>query len=102
MANMAATQTELLKQLADMHEKLAAMAAKAQDTTPLRRNPRRRGEQTTHTRPRNRDPNGYCWTHGYRVTYGHNSHTCNTRAAGHKVEATQDNTMGGSQAGKET
>lgn len=112
MANMAATQTELLKQLADMQEKFATLAASAQQlqttqdtTTPVRRNGRRRNPTTSTTnnnRPRNRDPNGYCWTHGYRVTYGHNSTTCHTRAPGHKESATRDNNMGGSQAGKET
>ena len=42
------------------------------------------------------DPNGYCWTHGYKVSKGHNSHTCSSRAKGHHVEATRSNTMGGS------
>jgi hypothetical protein len=42
------------------------------------------------------DPNGYCWTHGYRVKIGHTSATCNTRAEGHQVTATRRNPMGGS------
>ena len=110
MANMAATQTELLKQLADMQEKFATLAASTQNwqtneaNTPVRRNGRRRNTTTAtaSARPRNRDPNGYCWTHGYRVTFGHNSTTCHTRAPGHKETATRDNNMGGSQAGKDT
>ena len=42
------------------------------------------------------DPNGYCWSHGYKVTKNHNSKTCRTRKDGHKEEATRANTMGGS------
>ncbi|KAL7474600.1 hypothetical protein ACHAW6_000569, partial [Cyclotella cf. meneghiniana] len=43
------------------------------------------------------DPNGYCWTHGYKVTKNHNSMTCKTRNDGHKEGATCPNTMRGSQ-----
>ena len=58
-------------------------------------------KKTTTPRPRRqRDPNGYCWTHGYKVTVGHNSKTCNKRKQGHKEEATRDNPMGGSENGK--
>jgi len=43
------------------------------------------------------DPNGYCWTHGYRVGQGHNSMTCrDAEKPGHKKEATRQNIMGGS------
>jgi hypothetical protein len=42
----------------------------------------------------------YCWTHGYRVNATHSSKTCTRRATGHQEEATRDNNMGGSQAGK--
>lgn len=42
------------------------------------------------------NPNGYCWSHGYKVTKNHNSNTCRTRKDGHKEEATRANTMGGS------
>ena len=49
----------------------------------------------------NRRPNGgaqrggYCWMHGCRVRVGHDSRTCNNKAAGHKDEATRANTMNG-------
>ena len=42
------------------------------------------------------DPEGYCWSHGYKVTKNHNSKTCNVRKEGHKEDATRANTMGGS------
>ena len=48
-------------------------------------------------RPRKKpDPNGYCWTHGYVVSHGHNSKTCNSKADGHQDEATRTNTLRGS------
>ena len=110
MANMAATQTELLKQLADMQEKFATMAAQAQQatqqqraTTPVRRGGRSSGTAATGSNadnPGNKDPNGYCWTHGYRVAYGHSSATCRHQATDHKTTATRADTQGGSQAGK--
>ena len=48
------------------------------------------------------DPNGYCWTHGYRVKLGHNSATCTNKAEGHQLAATRANTMGGSTKNKPT
>ena len=45
-------------------------------------------------------PNGYCWTHGYKVAKGHNSHTCSSHTEGHQVNATRTNTMGGSDKNK--
>ena len=41
--------------------------------------------------------NTYCWTHGWSKNISHTSQTCKSKAAGHKDEATTDNTMGGSQ-----
>ena len=46
------------------------------------------------------DPEGCCWTHGYKVRKGHTSRTCTTRAEGHQEKATCSNTMGGSNANK--
>ena len=46
------------------------------------------------------DPNGYCYSHGYRVTSGHTSKRCFGKCEGHKDEATRSNNMGGSQKGK--
>jgi alpha-L-fucosidase len=96
MANMAATQTELLKQLADMREKYEAiLATHNHQATPIRRNGNR-----TRTNRGNKDPNGYCWTHGYNVRQGHNSATCRNKAPGHQVTATREDNMGGAQTGK--
>ena len=37
------------------------------------------------------DPNGYFWSHGYKVRFGHNSATYMTKKEGHQTEATQSN-----------
>ena len=29
------------------------------------------------------NPTGCCWTHGYKVKYGHDSKTCGTKKEGH-------------------
>ena len=42
------------------------------------------------------NPQGYCWSCGYKVVYGHDSTTCRKRILDHKCEATRQNTMGGS------
>jgi len=102
-ANMATTQHELLRQLADMQEKFATLAAKGQpgknDATPVRRG----GRQTTPydaNNPGNKDPKGYCWTHGYNVAHGHTSANCKRRAQGHKDTATRADNQGGNQSDK--
>ena len=40
------------------------------------------------------NPNGYCWTHRYRVHFNHSSENCKYKAEGQKTEATRANTMG--------
>jgi hypothetical protein len=47
------------------------------------------------------DPNGYCWSHGYRVVTGHNSKTCKTKLQGHSNTATCINIQGSSTKGKD-
>ena len=42
------------------------------------------------------DPEGYCWSCGYRVSKTHNSMTCEKKKPGHQVGATRANIMGGS------
>jgi hypothetical protein len=42
------------------------------------------------------DPDGYCWSHGYRVVCGHNSADCKDKQDGHQDAATRANPMGGS------
>ena len=40
---------------------------------------------------------GYCWSHEFRVHFGHNSSTCKWKRDGHIDCATRDNNMGGFQ-----
>jgi hypothetical protein len=47
------------------------------------------------------DPAGYCWFHGSRVGYGHNSTTWEHPKEGHQSRATRQNTKGGSSANKD-
>jgi hypothetical protein len=47
------------------------------------------------------DPDGDCWSHGYRVGHGHNSHTCSHPNKGHQPTATHNNIMGSSMANKD-
>eukprot|EP00957_Ditylum_brightwellii_P140254 10686740-Ditylum_brightwellii.AAC.1 len=42
------------------------------------------------------DPNGYCWSYGFKVGIRHNSRICYFPKEGHQVEATWINMMGGS------
>jgi hypothetical protein len=42
----------------------------------------------------------YCRTHGHKVNQNHTSATCRHKAAGHKDNATNTNTMGGSKVDK--
>jgi hypothetical protein len=46
------------------------------------------------------DPDGYCWSHGYRIGHGHNGHTCSHPKEDHQPTATCNNIMGGSVANK--
>jgi hypothetical protein len=47
------------------------------------------------------DPDGYCWSHGYRIGHGHTGHTCSHPKEGHQPTATRNNIMGGSVAKKD-
>ena len=53
------------------------------------------------TTKRGPDPAGYCWSHGFRVGFGHNSSTCEHPKEGHQTNATRQNTKGGSSANKD-
>ena len=46
------------------------------------------------------DPNGYCWSHGYKVSKNHNSKTCKTGKPGHQEGVTCNNIMGGCEDNK--
>ena len=93
---MAATQSELLRQLADMREKYESILATQQHSNA----PARSIGNRSRNNKGNKDPQGYCWTHGYNVGQGHNSTTCRNKALGHQSAATRADNMGGTQLGK--
>ena len=45
---------------------------------------------------RNWYANGYCWTHGFKVTVGHTSATCKSKGEVHQDESNRSNPKGGS------
>ena len=42
------------------------------------------------------DPDGYCWSHEYQVSRGHNGASCYNNLPGHQSAATRADPMGGS------
>ena len=56
-------------------------------------NTRRRRPKTTKQFPNT----NYCWTHGCDTSQNHTSGTCKNKAAGHQINATINNRMGGSE-----
>jgi hypothetical protein len=90
------TLTEQLKQALATNATLASQIGKT--STPATPNGRQRFDRAAFEA--NLDPVGYCWTHGYRVTVGHNSIGCKGKLGGHRDAATRTNNMGGSQRGK--
>ena len=46
------------------------------------------------------DPDGYCWSHGYKVSRGHNGASCYNTLPGHQSAATRADPMGGSNKNK--
>lgn len=97
--------TDQLKQALENNTKLIAALGQTGSThlgTPATNNtPGARKVFSKTEWEANLDPNGYCWTHGYRVQNGHNSHNCKGKLKDHNDEATRNNNMGGSQKGKD-
>ena len=87
IANLTASVTALTAAYTLIANKPAPAAQQPQSGTPA-------------TRLRGLDPNGYCWTHGYKVTLGHTSATCTNPKEGHQFAASRANTMGGSARNK--
>jgi hypothetical protein len=97
------TLTEQLKQALATNATLASQidqAPPAQDAATGRPPPagRRPFDRAAWTASLN--PLGYYWTHGYKVTKGHNSADYKGKLGGHCDAATCTNNMGGSQKGK--
>ena len=93
LANLTATNTELLQQLSAQAVELATLRA-ARSQTNTRTNTRR--ERTT----RQYNNKNYCWSHGYDISKDHTSQNCRFKHDGHKAKATRENILGGSVAHK--
>jgi len=91
-ANLTASLATLTSSLASLTAAFTLLSTGKPMPTPPPAAPKNRN--------RNLQPNGYCWTHGYRVGLGHSSKTCTNKAEGHKENATRANIMGGSTANK--
>lgn len=91
---------ETNQKLTETNQKLMDRVSELKDELAALKKSRTSNDRKSN-RNANIDPTEYCHTHGYRVSKGHNSKTCRTKAAGHQDEATRSNPMGGSQKGKE-
>ena len=76
-ADLTATNQQLVSQMAE-----AVNALKVLMENDVKREKERC--QRVKTYNEKFDPNGYCWSHGYKVTYDHSSCTCTAKKSGHK------------------
>ena len=88
---LTATNARLAKEITTLTGIIATMAGGTAKATPA---------ATAKKSEAGYDPNGYCWSHGYRVHYNHTSATCRSKKPGHKDEANRKNPMGGSESNK--
>jgi hypothetical protein len=91
VAALTQANSRLAKQLEEKSTKLRELKALLNQERRDRRGPRSFNPSAIN----------YCWSHGYKVGKTHTSRTCNTPKPGHKMEATQADTMVGSQANRE-
>jgi hypothetical protein len=84
--------SNLTREVKTLHDQLAAKSRSGICRVAGSNDPNKR---------RGPDPDGYCWSHGYRVGHGHNSHTYSHPKEGHQPTTTRNNIMGGSVANKD-
>jgi hypothetical protein len=98
------TNTLLTEQLSKSIATIAQLVKKLEqnNNTSMPKNPTNPGRHrmTRAEWEANLDPNGYCWSHGYRVQKGHSSEHCGGKLQGHQDSATRNDTKGGSTKGK--
>ena len=99
VANMSKTIADLTLQLGQANTKLAEeQSSIATLTSKLAKTVTRTNRSTTiptGTSDRTLEKDGYCWSHGFKITKGHSSRTCKNQKSGHMTAATRDNTMDG-------
>jgi hypothetical protein len=91
-SSLATSNSNLTREVMTLHDQYAAKSRSGVCRVAGINDPNKR---------RGPDPDGYCWSHGYRVGHGHNGHTCSHPKEGHQPTATRNNIMGGSVANKD-
>ena len=92
------TTNAIVNQLIQQNQEMMRLLVAANNNHTIHRRPRpstgpRPGQSN---RPLPARINKYCWTHGH---CNHTSNSCESKAPGHKTEATMENKMGGSTYG---
>ena len=100
LQEMAAANSALTKQLATVTaslqqalSELTKIRTTNTPSTPSQPNRRRTAERIG----RKYQNDNYCWSCGFDIANWHTSKTCRWTKAGHQLEATKDNNMGGNQ-----
>ena len=96
--NMSKTIADLTLQLGQANMKLAeAQSSIATLTSKLAKTGTIPNRSTTSpTRSNDRlEKDGYCWSHSYKTTKGHNSSNCENKKSVHMTAATISDTLGG-------
>jgi hypothetical protein len=96
VATLTTTNAKLANQLEAAHALITQLKSEIVTLT-IKIKPVWQGQRPTRTT--NND--SYCWSHGYQAAKSHTSATCNVRKTGHQENATNIDTMGGVQWGKE-
>jgi hypothetical protein len=91
-SSLAASNSNLTNQVKTLRDQLAAKSRSGVCRVAGSNNPNKR---------RGPAPDGYCWSHGYRVGHGHTCHTCSHPKKGHQPTAMRNNIMGGSATKKD-
>ena len=90
--------------IATLQQRLASCACATTPRTGAKGQQwRPENQQRQHNPSRNftpLDPDGYCWSHGYHVSKGHNGPFCYNTLPGHQHAATRADPMGGSTKNK--
>ena len=90
--------------IATLHQRLASCACDPTPRTGTKGQQRRPANKQHHNNPSRNftplDPDGYCWSHGYHVSRGHNGASCYNTLSGHQSTATKTYPMGGSKKHK--
>ena len=90
--------------IATLQQRLASCACAPTPRTGTKVQQRRPANQKLQHNPSRDftplDPDGYCWSHGYHVSRGHNGALCYNTLPGNQSAATRADPMGGSKKHK--